>query len=93
MRQLEKEGLGMVIETPHTAKTQQNISASFVDDNDLVADGELAEQNMHKMTDEHGDNHAATGGCVESKKQKIVHGNGSCRKEIKRCCRNVQNWF
>ena len=41
-----KKGLKIVIKSPCTAKTQQIVAMSFVDDTDLVIDGELAEQNM-----------------------------------------------
>ena len=40
--QLEKEGLGLVIESPYALKTQQKIVVSFVDDIDLVTDGDIA---------------------------------------------------
>ena len=39
-----------------------------MDETDLVTDGELAEQNIQKMIDEHDDNHVATGVHSESKK-------------------------
>ena len=40
------EGLGIVIKSLCTAKIQQRVAASFVDDTNTVTDGELAEQNM-----------------------------------------------
>ena len=42
IRKLEKEGLGTVIKSPHTIKTIQKVAVSFVDDTDLVTDGDLA---------------------------------------------------
>ena len=46
IRQLEKERLGMVIKSLHAAKKHQKVSALFVDDTNLVTDGELVEKNM-----------------------------------------------
>ena len=50
------------------SKNTKTVAVSFVDGIDLAADGELANQNTQKMTDEHDDNCAATGGHVESEK-------------------------
>ena len=81
---IKKERLGMVIKSPHVSKTQQKLGVSFVDDTDLVTDGDLVEQNMQKIIDKCDDEHVATGGNIESKKLNIIHGNESSRKETKR---------
>ena len=62
IRQLEKEGLGIVIKSPCTSKTQQKLVVLFVNNTDLVTDGELAKQSVQRMIDECDGEYAAMEG-------------------------------
>ena len=46
-------------------------SVAFVDDNDMVTDGENVEEIMKIITTEYNNLHSATGGYVEEEKSKF----------------------
>ena len=49
----------------------QKVFVAFVDNNDMVTDGEDAEENMNVIITEYNDLHSATGGHIEEEKSKF----------------------
>ena len=47
------------------------VSVAFVDDNDMVADGEDVEEDMKTILDDYNNLHSATGGYIEEQKSKF----------------------
>ena len=66
----EKE-VGLKIKSKANGEVTQKASVAFVDDNDMVTDGENVEENMKIITTEYNNLHATTGGYIEEEKSKF----------------------
>lgn len=49
----------------------QKASVAFVDDNDVITDGENVKENMKLIKTEYNNLHSATGGRIEKEKSKF----------------------
>ena len=54
-----------------SVQSVQKTAVAFVDDNDLIADGEEAERDMNNMITTYDDLHAASGGNMQEEKSKF----------------------
>ena len=68
LKVIEKNNLGMNFESLISNESMQVTAVSYVDDNDLVSDGEIVVDKMNKGVYIFHSLHEATGGCIEKKK-------------------------
>ena len=70
IRSIERKNLGMQFESKVYGEIILKVSVAFVDDNDMVADGEEVEEDMKVILNDYNDLHSATGGHIEEQKSK-----------------------
>lgn len=73
IRQLELQNLGITFLSIFIMLIVICSSISFVDDTDLVADGEKAIQNIQQMLNTYNRLHTATGGKIQEEKTKFFY--------------------
>ena len=71
IRNIERMNVGMKFESRVSRERVLKVVVAFVDDNDMVADGENVENDMKIILNECNDLHAATGGQIEEQKSKF----------------------
>ena len=71
IRSIERKKLGMKFESQVNRDIILKVSVAFVDNNDIVADGEDVEEDMKTILDDYNDLHLATGGYIEEQKSKF----------------------
>ena len=71
LKVIEKNNLGMNFESLISNESMQVVAVSYVDDNDLVSDGEIVVEKMNKGVHIFHSLHEATRGCVEETKSKV----------------------
>ena len=72
---MEKDRLGLKCLDREAMNETQCAAVGFVDNNDLIENGEKVNEDMQIMLNRHTDLHAATEVHVEEEKQNIMHGN------------------
>ena len=70
MKVIEQEKVGMRLESVITKRDEVITSVMFVDDADMVSEGENAEANMQRILEIYNKLYSATGGYIEDKKCK-----------------------
>ena len=80
---IENKQLGMNFVSKLSNETAHVVAVSYVDDNDLVSDGENVVENMNKGIEIFNSMHKATGGCVEEIKVNFSLINGTSAQERK----------
>ena len=70
MRVIEKVNLGMKLKSHITSIKELIIAVLFVDDADMIEEGDEAEENMQEMLEIYNRLYSATGGYIENKKCK-----------------------
>ena len=68
---IEKKNLGMIFKSTVSKESKQCVSVLFVDDTDLITEGENAESKMQEIINIYKSLHAATGGKIEGEKTKF----------------------
>ena len=71
IRNIERMNVGMNFESRVSGEIVLKVVVAFVDDNDMVADGENIEVDMNRILNEYNDLHSATGGQIEEQKSKF----------------------
>ena len=70
MRVIEKENIGMQLKSNMTLIKELITVVLFVDDADMIAEGDEAEEEMQLMLEIYNRLYSATGGYIENKKCK-----------------------
>ena len=70
IKNIEQRGVGMKIKSRVCNDTMQKVAVAFVDDNDMISDGDEAQGKMNFIVTEYNDLHMATGGYMEEEKSK-----------------------
>jgi len=70
MRVIEKANLGMKLKSHITSIKELITAVLFVDDTDMIEEGDEAEENMQEMLKIYNRLYSATGGYIENKKCK-----------------------
>ena len=83
IKEIEKQQLGMNINSNVTNETVQKAAVSYVDDNDYVTDGEDAKRKMNQILKICDDLHTATGGNLQEEKSKFFAYKWGWRSGIK----------
>ena len=70
IKNIEQRGVGMKIKSRVYNDTIQKVAVAFVDDNDMISDGDEVQEKMNFIVTEYNDLHMATGGYMEEEKSK-----------------------
>ena len=71
IKEIERQKFGMIVVSNLSGQSVQKTAVAFVDDNDLIADGEEAERDMNNMITTYDDLHTASGGNMQEEKSKF----------------------
>ena len=87
LKSIEDKQFGMNFASKATTEREQVAAVAHADDNDLVTDGECAEENMNSGFKIFNDMNEATGGCVEEKKSKFF----ACKWKVRSGRKTMSN--
>ena len=70
VKSIEHKRFGVIATSKITGEEIKKVLVAFIDNNDMVTDGDNAEKNVEIIATEHNDLCSATGDCTEEEKSK-----------------------